>query len=180
MTRPGAQQVCLRRADRRHRSDEAPRTRHQELAGRAGDDEIGRESDDHNPKGRAQPSSYESQGARLMRDRVAFSQAASQCRPASRDLYGSLAALLEAATGGVRDLIEAVLVTGARPGDLASAPRNAFDSRTKTLTLSGKTGTRTIPLSPAAVTLFDRLAKSNLPTAPLLTRDDGKAWKRPS
>ncbi|MGH8318509.1 MAG: tyrosine-type recombinase/integrase [Steroidobacteraceae bacterium] len=97
-----------------------------------------------------------------------------------REIYLDLPqrrALLEAATGGV---IEAVLVTGARPGELASAPRSAFDSRTKTLTLSGKTGTRSIPLSPAAVTLFERLAKSKLPTAPLLTRDDGKAWKRPA
>jgi len=100
-----------------------------------------------------------------------------------REIYLDLTqrrALLEAATGRVRDLIEAVLVTGARPGELASATRNAFDSRTKTLTLSGKTGTRTIPLSPAAVMLFERLAKSKLPTAPLLTRDDGKAWKRPA
>lgn len=100
-----------------------------------------------------------------------------------REIYLDLAqrrALLDAATGGVRDLIEAVIVTGARPGELASALRNAFDSRTKTLTLSGKTGARTIPLSPAAVMLFGRLAKSKLPTAPLLTRDDGKAWKRPA
>lgn len=100
-----------------------------------------------------------------------------------REIYLDLAqrrALLDAATGGVRDLIEAVIVTGARPGELANAPRSAFDSRTKTLTLSGKTGTRTIPLSPAAITLFDRLANSKLPAAPLLTRDDGKAWKRPA
>jgi integrase len=87
-------------------------------------------------------------------------------------------ALLAAATGGVRDLIEAALLTGARPGELASALRSAFDSRTKMLTLRGKTGTRTIPLSPAAVTLFERLSKSKLPTAALFTRDDGKAWQR--
>jgi len=100
-----------------------------------------------------------------------------------REIYLDLAqrrALLDAATGSVRDLIEAVIVTGARPGELASAPRSAFDSRTKTLTLSGKTGARTIPLSPDAVTLFERLSKSKLPTAPLLTRNDGKAWKRPA
>lgn len=98
-----------------------------------------------------------------------------------RGIYLDLAqrrALLEAATGGVRDLIEAVMVTGARPGELASAARSAFDARTKTLTLSGKTGTRTVPLSPGAVSFFERLAKSKLPGAPLLTRDDGKGWKR--
>ncbi len=87
-------------------------------------------------------------------------------------------ALLLAASGAIRDLIEAALVTGARPGELASAARSAFDSRTRTLALRGKTGSRTIPLSHAAVTLFDRLSKSKLPTAPLLSRDDGKPWIR--
>ena len=98
-----------------------------------------------------------------------------------RELYLDLAqrrALLAAATGGVRDLIEAALVTGARPGELVAAPRGAFDARTKTLTLRGKTGARTVPLSPVGVALFERLSKSKLPTAPLLTRDDGKSWQR--
>jgi integrase len=87
-------------------------------------------------------------------------------------------ALLATATGAVRDLIEAMMVTGARPGELASALRSAFDVRTRTLKLSGKTGDRSVSLSPAAVTLFERLAKDKLPLAPLLTRDDGKAWTR--
>jgi site-specific recombinase XerD len=87
-------------------------------------------------------------------------------------------ALSAAATGSVRDLIEAVMVTGARPGELAGALRSAFDARTKTLKLTGKTGTRTVPLSPAALALFERVGKSKLPGAPLLARDDGKAWTR--
>jgi site-specific recombinase XerD len=87
-------------------------------------------------------------------------------------------ALLAAAAGGVRDLIEAALLTGARPGELAAAPCSAFDSRTKTLTLRGKTGTRTVPLSPVAVTLFERLSASKSPSVPLLTREDGKPWRR--
>jgi hypothetical protein len=37
---------------------------------------------------------------------------------------------------------------------------------------------RTIPLSTAALHLFDRLGTSKLPRAPLLTRDDGKPWRR--
>jgi integrase len=97
-----------------------------------------------------------------------------------REAYLDLAqrrALLATASGGVRDLIEAALVTGARPGELAAALRDAFDARTRTLTLRGKTGARTVPLSPAATALFERLSKSKLPTAPLLTRDDGKPWK---
>lgn len=98
-----------------------------------------------------------------------------------RDIYLDLAqrrALLDAATGAVRDLIEAAMLTGARPGELASALRSAYDGRTRTLKLTGKTGTRTIPLSPPAVTLFERLAKSKLPSAALLARDDGEPWKR--
>jgi integrase len=87
-------------------------------------------------------------------------------------------ALLSAATGSVRDLIEAALLTGARPGEVAAALRGAFDARTRTLALKGKTGARTVPLSPAAVTLFERLSKSKLPNAPLFTRDDGKPWKQ--
>lgn len=70
----------------------------------------------------------------------------------------------------------AAALTGARAGELVSARRSAFDSRTGTITLSGKTGTRTVPLAPAAATLFTRLAKAKLPTAHLLTRDDGKPW----
>jgi integrase len=85
-------------------------------------------------------------------------------------------AFLKAATGSVRNLIEAVMHTGARPGELVGARRSAFDARTGSLTLAGKTGARSFPLSPAAVTLFKRLAENKLPGAFLLTRDDGKPW----
>jgi integrase len=96
-----------------------------------------------------------------------------------RDLYLDLdqrRALLKASTGAARDLIEAAAVTGARPGELVAARRSAFDARTNSLTLSGKTGSRTIPLSPAGVALFTRFAEGKLPGAFLLTRDDGKQW----
>ena len=78
--------------------------------------------------------------------------------------------------GAIANLIEATMHTGARPGELVTALRSAFDSRTHSLTLSGKTGKRTFPLSPDGVVFFDRMTKSKLPKAPLLTRDDGKAW----
>jgi len=106
-----------------------------------------------------------------------------------RDLYLDLdqrRALLKAADGAVRDLIEAAMYTGARAGELTSALKKQFDQRTGSLTLRGgteggksgrgKTGERKVPLSPAAITLFERLAKSKLPTARLLVRDDGKRW----
>jgi integrase len=96
-----------------------------------------------------------------------------------RDLYLDLEqrrALLMAADGAVRDLIEAAMLTGARAGELVSATRRHFDDRTASMTFKGKTGTRTVPLSPAAVTLFKLLASAKLPNARLLTRDDGQPW----
>ncbi|HUY11082.1 MAG TPA: tyrosine-type recombinase/integrase [Candidatus Baltobacteraceae bacterium] len=89
---------------------------------------------------------------------------------------GQRRALLGAAKGAVRDLIEAAALTGARAGELANGTRGQFDSRTKSMTFIGKTGSRTVPLSPAATALFVRLARGKLPGAFLLTRDDGKPW----
>jgi integrase len=84
--------------------------------------------------------------------------------------------LLAAATGGVRDLIEGVMTTGARAGELTSATCGQFDVRTGTMKFTGKTKTRTVPLTPAAFALFKRLSKNKLPLAFLFTRDDGKRW----
>ncbi|MEO6922783.1 MAG: tyrosine-type recombinase/integrase [Bryocella sp.] len=95
-----------------------------------------------------------------------------------RDLFLELhqrRALIEAAQGSVRDLIEAATLTGARPGELVSAKRSQFDGRTGSLRLTGKTAERTIPLAPAAVALFTRLAKDKLGAALLLSRD-GATW----
>jgi integrase len=101
-----------------------------------------------------------------------------------RDLFLDLAqrrALLKAATGAVRDLIESVTLTGGRAGELVNATVSQFDARTKSMTFTGKTGSRTVPLSPAAVTLFERLAadkdgNARPATDRLLMRDDGKPW----
>lgn len=87
-------------------------------------------------------------------------------------------ALLDAADAPLRDLLEAALLVGARPGELVSAPRSAFDARTKTLKLVGKTGTRAVPLSGPALALFERVSKSKLPGALLLARADGQPWTR--
>jgi site-specific recombinase XerD len=97
-----------------------------------------------------------------------------------RDLFLDLKQrrkLLQAAKdGALRDLMEGAALTGARAGELTSAIRRQFDGRLKTITFRGKVGARTIPLAPSALSLFQRLAKGKLPTAPLLTRDDGKPW----
>lgn len=85
-------------------------------------------------------------------------------------------AWIASAAGAVRDLIEAAVLTGARPGELVKAKRSQFDARTELMTFVGKTGERTVFLSKPAVALFKRLAKDKLPSASLLTRDDGKSW----
>lgn len=96
-----------------------------------------------------------------------------------RDVFldrGQRLALLDRMQGALRDLVEAAALTGARAGELTSAKRSQFDSRTKTMKYIGKTGTRTVPLSDAAIALFARLAQSKLPGAHLFMRDDGRPW----
>jgi len=85
-------------------------------------------------------------------------------------------ALLAAATGGLRDLLEGAMLTGCRAGELTSATCSQFDARTGTMKFKGKTGTRIVPLSPPALALFKRLSKGKLPLAFLFTRDDRKPW----
>ena len=96
-----------------------------------------------------------------------------------RDIYLDVAqrrAMLEAAQGPVRDLIEFVALTGCRPGDPAAALREDYDARTGIIRLRTKRHDRRIPLSPSARALLDRLAMSKLPKAHLFTQADGKPW----
>jgi integrase len=90
-------------------------------------------------------------------------------------------ALLDACVGSMRDLVEAAIHTGARPGELIKLTRADFDARTKDLRVprgqGSKTGYRKVPLTPAAVTFFARVAKDKLPAAPLLTDDAGQPWR---
>lgn len=98
-----------------------------------------------------------------------------------RDLYLDLQqrrALIAAATGAVRDLIEAAALTGARPGELVKLQVGDYEARTKTITFrKGKTGGRAVPVSDAAAALFKKLSKDKLPTAHMLTMEDGEPWK---
>lgn len=95
-----------------------------------------------------------------------------------RDIYldrGQRRALLEATEGDVRDLLTCIALTGCRPGDPAAMLRKDYDKRTGSVTFRTKTGKRTIPISPAAKALFDRLAKAKLPNAYLFT-NAGDPW----
>ena len=96
-----------------------------------------------------------------------------------RDLFLDVAqrrALLRQAAPPLRELLEAALYTGCRAGELTSALCAAFDPRTRMLTVTGKTGTRTMPLAPAAVELFVRLTQDRAASDRLLVRANGTPW----
>lgn len=86
--------------------------------------------------------------------------------------------LLRAAAPDVRDLCEALLLTAARPGEIAAACVNDFDRKRGTLVLGGKVGRRDVELSSAAIDLFARCAHGRIAAAPLLQRADGVRWDR--
>jgi integrase len=86
--------------------------------------------------------------------------------------------LYAAASPELKRLIRAIALTGSRPGEVATLTVEAFDARAGTLTLSGKTGRRTVPISPEAVAFFKGCAKSKTPAASLVARDDNSAWHR--
>lgn len=85
--------------------------------------------------------------------------------------------LIAAASPALTRLLRAVLLTGARPGELASATVGDLDPA-GLLTLDGKTGRRIIPLSPEALKHLKSCAGKRPLDEPLLTRTDGKAWTR--
>lgn len=85
-------------------------------------------------------------------------------------------ALLDAAEGPVRDLIECLALTGCRPGDPALCLRSDYDGRTASVRFRSKGHDRKIPLSPAADGMFERLSKAKLPKAHLFTQSNGKPW----
>lgn len=98
----------------------------------------------------------------------------------TRDLYLDRAqrrALLSGMDGRLRDVAECIALTGCRPGDPAAVLRRDYDAATGSVLFRTKDHPRTIPLSPAAKALFDRLAKSKLPKAHLFTQDDGNPWR---
>lgn len=81
-------------------------------------------------------------------------------------------------------LVKAMLLTGSRPGELAALNASDYDRKTGYLTLRGKTGSRTVALSTAAIEFFSEQAKERIGNAPMLPRAFGgrwakDAWKKP-
>ena len=79
-------------------------------------------------------------------------------------------ALLKHCDPDMRDFCLGLLLTGARPGELANCDLQDFDPVAGTLTLDGKTGRRTVALSSAAIAHFRKVTKDRIGKQPLLVR----------
>jgi integrase len=90
--------------------------------------------------------------------------------------------LLKHCTPELADYLRGLLLTAARPGELASATVSDFDVRAGTLRLRTKKGgigerVRYVPLDPTGIEFFKRMSKDKLPAAPLMTFR-GSTWDR--
>ncbi|GAB3629276.1 Tyrosine recombinase XerC [Pandoraea terrae] len=75
-------------------------------------------------------------------------------------------------------LVKVLLLTAARPGELAKATVQHFDKAQGTLALEGKTGFRVVTLSTAAARFFEELAKDKIGGAHLLVQASGNPWNK--
>ena len=82
--------------------------------------------------------------------------------------------LIEVAREDLRVFLTALQMTGARPGEIRQA--TVGDLHHDRLTITGKTGNRTIALSPEKAEWFAAQVSERPPDAPLLPRRDGNHW----
>jgi site-specific recombinase XerD len=89
-------------------------------------------------------------------------------------------ALIEHAAPDIGDFLRALALLPLRPGALAALTAGAFDKRASVVTVAGdKAGAhRALKLPPATAAFFAERAANKLPSAPLLSRADGKAWDK--
>ena len=79
--------------------------------------------------------------------------------------------LLAACPAGLRELIQGLMLTALRPGELAAANVDDFDKRHGTLNIrKSKTEARIVPLSTAAVSFFKDLTRERIGAHPLVAR----------
>ncbi len=84
--------------------------------------------------------------------------------------------LLDACPDGLRELVAAGAMTGARLGELTGAQVRDLDLDARTLQVRGKTGSREVHLSDDALALCRRLASGKGPIDMLFTRAEGGPW----
>jgi integrase len=88
--------------------------------------------------------------------------------------------LVNAANAGLRQMVQAALLTGCRYGELAALRPEDFDSEAGTIRIrAAKSGkARHVVLTEEGIILFRRLAAGKPCGALLLPRADGKRWAR--
>lgn len=101
-------------------------------------------------------------------------------RSADLNSLNSLKLLNKCSTPSLRNLVRALMLTAVRPGEIAAANVGDFNKDQGTMVLTGKTGTRTVTLSTAAMEFFKECAKDKLPGAPLLSDEFGNRWNKDS
>ena len=89
-------------------------------------------------------------------------------------------ALLAHCDADLRGLVTLLLLTGARPGEVAKANVGDLDAKQGTVSLTGKTGARVVTLSTDALKFLKSLTTSKLPSAPLLSDSFGTRWNKDS
>lgn len=87
-------------------------------------------------------------------------------------------ALLNTCPDDLKMLVKAMLLTGARPGELATLNACDYDKSLGCLTLTGKTGPRTVAISTAAATFFNEASKNKIGNAPMLATSYGQRWNK--
>lgn len=87
--------------------------------------------------------------------------------------------LLAACGPGLRELVQGLILTALRPGELAAADASDFDRVHGTLNIrKSKTETRIVPLSTAAVKFAGDLLKSRIGSHPLVADEFGARWDK--
>lgn len=89
-------------------------------------------------------------------------------------------ALVNACAPDIRQLVRAMLFTGARPGELANMSVRHFDREQGTLELQGKTGHRLVSLSTSAIAFFETQTRDKIGNTPILATEFGQRWNKDS
>ena len=89
------------------------------------------------------------------------------------------AALLDACPSGLREIVEGLMLTALRPGELAAATVDDFDKKHGTLNVrKSKTKARIVPLSTAAINYFKTLSRDRIGEHPVVADEFGAAWDK--
>lgn len=88
--------------------------------------------------------------------------------------------MIESCEHGLDLLAKSMLLTGARPGELAAMNISDFDSRLGAITLRGKTGERIVAVSTEAARFFAERGKNKIGQTPMLSIDYGHRWNKDS